>query len=76
MLNDRDKSQINAPCLFNYTMVWRGNLTSRKVAPTVDCDGKCETCGWNDEVHKTRMARGWTKANGLWKLKGEEKDAQ
>jgi hypothetical protein len=55
-------------------MVWRGNLTSRKVAPSVDCDGDCGNCGWNDEVHKTRMVRGWKKTNGLWQLKGE-KDA-
>lgn len=75
MLNDKDKASINAPCLFDYRMVWRGNLTTRKVAPTVDCDGDCGNCGWNDEVHKTRMARGWKKENGLWQLKGE-KDAQ
>jgi hypothetical protein len=52
-----EKQKINAPCSF---MVWsETQQRDIKVYPAVDCDLKCDKCGWNPEVAGRRLAKWW-----------------
>ena len=50
--------QMRRPCLFP----WHSDVSGRDVlsTPSVDCDRKCEHCGWNPAEMDRRIAEGRT----------------
>lgn len=58
MNSDKRKKEIKAPCLYSHTN--RAGQTTN-IAPAVDCDMKCETCGWNPQEKERRLSFGLTK---------------
>lgn len=55
---DKRKKDLNAPCLYTHTN--RAGQVMSSV-PAVDCDMKCDTCGWNPKEKARRMSFGLTK---------------
>ena len=56
------KIEEDAPCLITVPTIRKGKVDERKIAPSVECDGKCENCAWNPTEHQRRMAGGFTLA--------------
>lgn len=57
MISEQDKKKIRmgTPCVFTYTT--RSKQVHRAV-PLVDCDMKCDTCGWNPAEQQRRLETG------------------
>lgn len=56
MLARDKKITENRPCLF---VEWnKAKNRWEPCAPAVDCDFKCESCGWNEAEKKRRMETG------------------
>ena len=47
-------NKLACPCAYFH------EKARRVVAPAVDCDGKCKSCGWNPLEQKRRVSYGFT----------------
>lgn len=52
------KRETNAPCIAVMDRLVNGIPTRGAGYPGVNCEGFCETCGWNPCERKRRMSKG------------------